>query len=86
MRNLVIVVFLLSVLYAVLGNTVVYVILIRRKVPLRSLWAGTPGYLYRVCKEATPIVSTGLQRFAFSTNIAFLVAMVLGVSLAGFQH
>ena len=75
-------VFALCVLYAVLGNALVYAILLRRGVPVRSLWAGTPVYLYRVCLEATPPVSKHLQRLAFSTNIAFLAAAILGVCLA----
>ena len=86
MKDFFIIVFAVSSLYAVFGNVAVYLILSRRRVPMRSLWAGTPGYLYRVCKEATPVVGTSLQRFAFSTNIAFLVAMILGVGLAGFQR
>lgn len=78
--------FALSVLYAVLGNVFVYGILIRRKIQVRSLWAGTPGYLYRVCATETAIIGPGLRRFALSTNIAFLVAMVLGVVLGGMQE
>jgi hypothetical protein len=85
MKYLFVVSFVFSGLYAVLGNIIVYFILIRRKVTLRSIWAGTPGYLYRICVKERAIVGSRLRRFAFSTNIAFLVAMILGLVLGGFQ-
>jgi hypothetical protein len=78
--------FALSVLYAVLGNAVVYFILLRRGVPTRSLWAGTPFYLYRVCLGAGPTVGVRLRRFAYSTDIAFLAAMLLGLCLAALSR
>jgi hypothetical protein len=84
MSNLLIIIFALSIAYAVIGNVVVYVILIRRKVPVRFLWAGTPGYLYRICANQSGLVSSGLRKFALSTNILFLVGIVLGVGLGGF--
>lgn len=77
-------IFALSVAYAVLGNVIVYVILLRRHVPVSFMWAGTPGYLYRVCVAAR--VGVCVQRFAFSTNIALGVAMILGVGIGGLQH
>ncbi len=85
MQYLLIIIFALSVLYAVLGNIIVYIILIRRKVGLRFIWTGTPGYLYRVCLKERTIVGNRLCRFAFSTNIAFLVAVATGLGLGGFQ-
>ena len=81
----VIIVFVVSVAYSVLGNAAVYVVLARRKVPTRFIWSGTPGYLYRVCTES-PTVGPGLSRFAFSTNVAFVVAFLAGLGLAGFSH
>ncbi len=83
MSTVLIFAFALSVLYAVLGNAIVYCILVRRGVPVRFLWAGAPGYLYRVCAEATPSVGMHLRRVAYSTNVAFLVAALLGLYLAG---
>jgi hypothetical protein len=80
MKYILIIIFVASVSFAVLGNAIVYIILVHRKVPLRSFWAGTPGYLYRVCVNS-PSVGTRLRRFAFSTNIAFLTAIVLGIGL-----
>jgi hypothetical protein len=78
MEYLVTILFTLSVLYAVLGNAIVYLILIRRKARMSTMWAGTPGYLYRVCVNEPTIVGPRLRRFAFSTNIAFFVAMIVG--------
>ncbi len=86
MRDILIIIFVASVLYAVLGNAIIYIILIRRKVSPRFFWAGTPGYLYRVCVNATPTVGTRLRHFAFITNIAFFVAIMLGIGLAGFHQ
>ena len=74
--------FAAAVLYAVVGNVVVYFALRRRSVTLRPLWAGTPGYLYRVCVDAGAVVGMGLTRFAFSTVIAFLLALLLVIPLA----
>ena len=74
--------FAISVVYAVFGNVLVYVLLARRGIAMRFMWVGTPGYLYRLCMGAEPPVSAWLKRFALSTNIAFVVAMVLGIGLA----
>ena len=73
--------FVFSVLYAVLGNLVVYLILSRRQIPMRFVWAGTPTYLYRVCRQ-TPEVGLKLRRFAASTDVAFVFAMVLLLSIS----
>ena len=86
MSTVLIVAFGLSVLYAVLGNVVVYWLLVRRRVAVRFFWSGTPGYLYRVCAQATPSVGIHLRRFAYSTNVAFLAAVLLGIFLAGLKH
>lgn len=80
--NAFILIFVFSVAYAVLGNVAVYVILARREVPIRFMWAGTPTYLYRLCRQS-PAVGVALRRFAASTDVAFLVAMLLGVFLSG---
>ncbi len=86
MIDLLLIIFALSVLYAVLGNAIVRVILRRRGVPVRWLWAGTPGYLYRVCAQATPTVGNHLRGFAYSTDVAWLIAMISGVCAFGFQQ
>ena len=78
-------IFVLSIVYAVLGNVVVYLILSRRKVPMRSMWAGTPTYLYRVCRQS-PVVGVVLCRFVASTNVAFIVAMLLLIFLGGVRQ
>jgi hypothetical protein len=75
--------FVLSVTYAVLGNAIVCLVLIRRKVSLSFFLAGTPGYLYRVCAQAGPVVGTPLRRFAWTTNVAFALAAMLGLGLIG---
>jgi hypothetical protein len=71
-----------TVAYAVIGNAAVYVILVRRKVPVRFLWAGTPGYLYGVCCRAAPTIPRILRIFALSTNIAVLLAIPSWIWLA----
>ena len=78
-------IFVFCVVYAVFGNLVVYLILSRRGVPMRFMWAGTPTYLYRVCAKS-PDVGVALRRFAASTNIAFVVAMLFVIFLAGQGH
>ena len=84
MTTLVLIIFVCCVTYAVVGNLIVYVILVQRGIPVRSLWAGTPTYLYRICLDATPSVGKSLRRFAFSTDIAFFVAMLVGFVLIPF--
>jgi hypothetical protein len=83
---LLVIAFAVSLVYAVLGNGLVYVLLARRGVAMRSMWVGTPGYLYRLCVGAEPPVRAWLKWFALSTNIVFVVAMVLGIGLAGFHR
>jgi hypothetical protein len=80
-RNLIMVLFALSVVYAVIGNAVVYVVLLRRKVPVRSIWAGVPTYLYRVCANADSKVGTALRRLALSTDVALAISAVLAIGL-----
>jgi hypothetical protein len=80
-RNLIMVLFALSVVYAVVGNAVVYVVLLRRKVPVRSIWAGVPTYLYRVCANADSKVGTALRRLALSTDVALAISAVLAIGL-----
>ena len=80
-RNLIMVLFALGVVYAVIGNAVVYVVLLRRKVPVRSIWAGVPTYLYRVCATADSKVGTALRRFALSTDVALAISAVLAIGL-----
>jgi hypothetical protein len=76
-------VFAISVSYAVIGNATVLWILIRRGVEVRFLWSGTPGYLYRICAQNASAAGKGLRRFALSTNIAFIVAILAAFYLAG---
>ena len=75
----------LSVVYAVLGNLAVYVILSRRRVPMRMMWVGTPMYLYSVCRNS-PYAGASLRRFAASTNVAFVLALLLIVIASGNVH
>ncbi len=69
-------VFGVSVTYATVANAVVFIALRRRHVPFRFVWSGTPGYLYRKCVEAGPMVGTGLRRVALTANIALLLAFL----------
>jgi len=71
MITLILIIFACSGVYAIVGNIIVYFTLIHRGIPVRSLWARTPTYLYRICAKATPSVGKSLRRFAFSTDIAF---------------
>lgn len=79
------IIFAVSVAYAVIGNAVVYICLSRRKIHFRSIWAGTPGYLYRRC-VASPAVGAGLCRFALSTNVSFVVACFASIPLIGLAN
>jgi hypothetical protein len=63
------------------GNLVVYAMLAQRQVPVRLFWAGTPGYLVRVCSENAPQVGNTFLWFARSTVIAFLVCILLAPAL-----
>jgi hypothetical protein len=73
--------FVATIVYAVIGNAAVYIILVRKKIPVRFLWAGTPGYLYGVCCRATPPMPRILRMFALSTNIVLLLAIASGIWL-----
>ena len=73
--------FVLCLSYAIVGNAIAYVILARRGIPVRFLWAGTPGYLYRVSSE-DPRAGASLRRYCLSTNIAFVLAFVFAFGLA----
>ena len=75
-------IFVFSALYAVISNIIVYSALKRRKIPLPFGRSGMPGYLYRVCAKE-PTVGTALRRFAFSTNVAYVIAFLSGLGIAG---
>ena len=68
--------FVLAVLYAVIGNAIVFHVLVRRKVPLRFMWSGTPFYLYGMCNHLSPPLPA-LKAFALSTNMALILAVPL---------
>ena len=74
------IVFAAAVIYAAAGNAIIAGILYRRRIPFRSVWAGTPFYLYGVCIRMTP-ASRGLRAFALTTDAAFVLAVPLGVWL-----
>jgi hypothetical protein len=61
--------------HAVIGNAIVGLILLHKKIPMRMMWAGTPFYLYGVCNRASPPVGTALRTFALSTNIALILTI-----------
>ena len=69
-----------AVIYAGAGNALLARILYRRRVPFRSIWAGTPFYLYGVCIRMTP-ASRGLRLFALTADAAFVLALPLGTWL-----
>ena len=68
--------FAASVVYAAGGNAIIARMLLRRGIPFRSVWAGTPFYLYGVCARITP-TDRGLRAFALSTDAAFGLAFAL---------
>jgi hypothetical protein len=70
-----------AVLVATVGNALVYVLLSRRGVPVRFMWAGTPFYLYAMCVRAQPPVRGALRGLALTTNIAFIAALLLAFTL-----
>ncbi len=72
--------FAAAVVYAGAGNALIARILYRRRVPFRSVWAGTPFYLYGVCIRMAP-ASRGLRWFALTTDAAFVIALPLGAWL-----
>ena len=69
------IVFVLSTLYAVIGNAVVLLILASKNISTKFLWSGTPGYLYRVCAKE-PTAGPRLRCFALSTDVAFAVCFL----------
>lgn len=68
--------FAATVIYAAAGNAVIARMLLRRRIPFRSVWAGTPFYLYGVCLRMTP-GDRSLRAFALSTDAAFVLAFAL---------
>jgi hypothetical protein len=78
--------FAISIAYAALGNAAVYILLRRRKVPIRFIWSGTPGYLYGICHRSIPPVPRSLTRFALSTNVALLLAIASGMWFAASEQ
>ena len=70
--------FVASVLLAVFGNLIVYVRLVRRGIPVRFVWAGTPGYLYRTALRVDPAVAASVRALALVSVISFFLAFVLG--------
>jgi hypothetical protein len=82
MTSLIAAAFAFAVLYAVIGNAVVFLILARRKTPVRFWRSGLPFYLYGVCNRSTPPTSRALRGFALSTNIAAILAIPLWLCFA----
>jgi hypothetical protein len=68
--------FAASIVYAAGGNAIIARMLLRRRIPFRSVWAGTPFYLYGVCLRMTPS-DRRLRAFALSTDAAFILAFAL---------
>jgi hypothetical protein len=68
--------FAASVVYAAGGNAIIARLLLRRRIPFRSVWAGTPFYFYGVCLRMSP-ADRGLRAFALSTDAAFVLAFTL---------
>jgi hypothetical protein len=77
--------FAVSAMTGVLGNLVVYIVLIHRGVTIRHLWAGTPGYLYRLCVRNEPEVGVRLRRMAFVAHVALIASFLLVFPLFMFQ-
>lgn len=73
--------FAASVLVAVVGNLIVYIKVTRSGIPVRFMWAGTPGYLYRAALRANPTVAALVRPIAFASNLGLLLAFVLGFAL-----
>jgi len=66
-------IFVIALAYAVLGNAIVLVALLRLNAPVRLWKAGVPLYLYGVC-SSLPRRSI-LTAFALSANVALLIAV-----------
>ena len=75
--------FAISVIYAVLGNVFVYLVLLKRHAPMRSMWVGTPGYLTRVCNENPALAGPAPRWFSISTVLAFFLAFFFAFGLSG---
>jgi hypothetical protein len=69
--------FMGAVAYTVLGNFVVYVILVSRKVLVRFGYVGAPFHLHRACVQASPAMPC-LRAVTLSTDIAVLLAALAG--------
>ena len=59
--------------YAVIGNALVLLLLLRRKAPVQMMRSGTPLYLYGVCLSLPR--ARMLRAFALSTNIALAIGV-----------
>lgn len=62
--------------YVLFGNWAVYATLVRHEVPVRFLWAATPGYLVRVCINNEQKSGRKLLWFARSTVIVLVVVLI----------
>jgi hypothetical protein len=78
--------FVAAVAFAAIGNAIAYILLVRRHLPVRFIWAGTPFYLYRICVRSNPPVPTLLRWFTLATNVAFIAACILAISLSMTEH
>jgi len=67
--------FVLSALYAIAGDVAVRIMLTRRNIQTSFWLRGVPGYLYRICTR-DPSVSPRWRRFAYSTNVAFVICFL----------
>ena len=72
--------FAVMVAYAALGNAIVCLLLVRRKIPLIFRRAGWLFYLYK----QVPPTNRQLRAFALSTNIAAL--LIIPCALIYFGH
>ena len=65
---------LLAILaYAVLGSVAAYLIMSRRGVPMNLFWIGTPGYLYKICRNSEVDPGGPAKFLALTSSLAFLV-------------
>jgi hypothetical protein len=79
MRDVVLALFEVSAIYIAGSVLAVFTTLRRRGVPVSYVFAGFPGYLYRRAVEAG--VEVALRRFALSTTLAYVFALILAVIL-----
>jgi hypothetical protein len=82
MKLIAVVAFAVTVLYGVIGNVVIYIILLHRRAPVRFSLSAMPLYLYGVCNRSVPPVRRALKFFALSTNIALILAIPSWIILA----